>query len=118
VPHLVADLRYMLVRPGFHRRAGLVLLAGPPLAWTATGGGLLWGFVAAALALVIARAPWRRRALGLAIVGALAAGFVWLGRTGDVVFAHLHNAIAVLLWWAWRPRTSRLHWIPLGLMAA
>lgn len=118
VPHLVADLRYMLVRPGYHRRLGLALLAGPPLLWTALGGHLQWGFVAAALAVLAARATLGRRALGLVMVAALAAAFAALGRTGDVVFAHLHNAVAVGIWWAWRPRRSRLHWLPLALMAA
>ncbi|MCY1054238.1 hypothetical protein [Nannocystis sp. SCPEA4] len=118
VPHLVADLRYMLVRPGYHRRLGLAVLAGPPLAWVALGGHLLWGFLAAALALAVARASPGRRALGVVMMAALAGGFAALGRTGDVLFAHLHNAIAVLLWWAWRPRSSRLHWLPLALMVA
>lgn len=118
VPHLVADLRYMLVRPGYHRRLGLVVLAGPPLAWVALGGGLLWGFLATALALTVARASPGRRALGLVMTAGLAGAFAVLGRTGDVVFAHLHNAIAVALWWAWRPRGSRLHWLPLALMIA
>jgi hypothetical protein len=118
VPHLVADLRYMLVRPGYHRRLGMVLLAGPPLGYVALGGDLLWGFVAGALALTVARASPGRRALGVVMLAGIAGAFAALGRTGDVVFAHLHNAIAVLLWWAWRPRTSRLHWLPLALMAA
>jgi hypothetical protein len=34
------------------------------------------------------------------------------------VFAHLHNVIAVALWWMWRPRGARLHWVPLVLFAA
>lgn len=118
VPHLVADLRYMLIRPGYHRRLALVLVAGPPLLWTALGGGLMWGFVAAGLALVVARAEVGRRALAIAAIAGLAGVFAALGRTGDVVFAHLHNAIAVGLWWAWRPRRSRLHWWPLVAMAA
>lgn len=118
VPHLVADLRYMLVRPGYHRRLALVLLAGPPLVWTALGGDLQWGFAAAALAVVVARADAGRRALGLVLVAGAAGAFAALGQVGDVVFAHLHNAVAVGLWWAWRPRRSRLHWLPLALMLA
>lgn len=117
VPHLVADLRYMLVRPGYHRRTPLVLLAGPPLLWVALGGPLLAGFVAAALACLAARANIGRRALGVVMLAGLAGLFASLGRTGDFLFAHLHNVVAVALWWAWRPR-SRLHWLPLVLMIA
>lgn len=118
VPHLVADLRYMAVRPGYHRRLPLALLAGPPLLWVAVGGPLSAGFAAAALACVVARAGAGRRALGVVMVAALAGLFASLGRMGDLVFAHLHNVVAVALWWAWRPRTSRLHWLPLILMVA
>jgi hypothetical protein len=117
VPHLVADLRYMLVRPGYHRRAPLVVLAGPPLLWVALGGPLLAGFVAAGLACLVARAKVGRRALGVVMIAGLAGMFASLGRTGDFLFAHLHNVVAVALWWAWRPR-SRLHWLPLVLMIA
>lgn len=118
VPHLVADLRYMLVRPGYHRRLPLVLLAGPPLAWVAVGGPLSAGFAAGALALLVARASVGRRALGIVMLAAVAGMFASLGRAGDLLFAHLHNVVAVALWWAWRPRTSRLHWLPIALMLA
>lgn len=118
VPHLVADLRYLVVRTGYHRRPLLWLLAGGPLLWTALGGSLVWGFVGAVLAATVARAgAWPR---ALAVLGLAAAGatLYWLGRTGDVVFAHAHNFIAVGLWLLWRPRAGRLHWIPLALLIA
>src|SRR5690606_5305496 len=83
VPHLVADLRYMLIRPGYHRRLALVVVAGPPLVWTALGGGLMWGFLAAALALVVARAEASRRLLAIVMIAGLAGVFAALGRTGD-----------------------------------
>lgn len=31
IPHLVADLRYLVVRPGLHRRPGFLLSVGAPL---------------------------------------------------------------------------------------
>lgn len=118
VPHLVADLRYLVVRPGYHRRPAIWLLAGGPLLWTATGGDLIWGFVGAAAAALVARAALVRRLAVVALLAACALAFTWLGRTGDVVFAHAHNFIAVGLWWAWRPRQGRLHWVPLALLVA
>src|SRR5580704_2483847 len=33
VPHVVADVRYLVARPGLHRRRALWVLAGAPLAW-------------------------------------------------------------------------------------
>ena len=34
------------------------------------------------------------------------AAAVAAGETAGLIFAHLHNFIAVLLWWCWRPRTG------------
>ncbi|MGZ6214451.1 MAG: hypothetical protein ACXWMG_05820 [Candidatus Limnocylindria bacterium] len=118
VPHIVADLRYLVARPGYHRRPWVVaaMLAG--ILAGGFGYGVRGGLAGAAAALLVARAPWKRRAIGLAVVGALIALAQWAGPLADLVFAHLHNAVAVGLWWAWRPRGSRLHWIPLALFAA
>jgi hypothetical protein len=116
VPHLVSDLRYLVVRTGYHRRPAIWLLAGAPLLYTAVGGDLVWGFVGAAAAAVVARAALVRRVIVIAAIAAIALAFHLMGRTGDVVFAHAHNFIAVGLWWAWRPRSGRLHWIPLALL--
>lgn len=118
VPHLVADLRYLVIRTGYHRRPLLWLVAGLPLLWTALGGGLVWGFVGAALAAACARAELLPRLLAIAILVTCGAALAALGRVGDVVFAHAHNFIAVALWWLWRPRLGRLHWIPLALLVA
>lgn len=118
VPHLVSDLRYLVVRPGYHRRPWIWLLAGGPLLWTATGGDLVWGFVGAAAAALVTRAPLARRLAVVVVITAVAAFFHVLGHTGDVVFAHTHNFVAVGLWWAWRPRSGHLHWIPLALLVA
>jgi hypothetical protein len=51
------------------------------------------------------------------VVGALFGLAQWAGPIAELVFAHAHNAVGVALWWAWRPRRSRLHWIPLALFA-
>ena len=118
VPHLVADLRYLVFRPGYHRRPLLWLVAGGPLLWVGLGGELVWGFVGAGAAALLARAAVAPRLLALAGLLACGAWLSWLGRAGDVVFAHAHNFIAVALWWVWRPRVGRLHWVPLALLAA
>ncbi|MEZ4451571.1 MAG: hypothetical protein R3B09_19020 [Nannocystaceae bacterium] len=114
VPHLLADLRYLVVGPGYHRRPLLALVCAPPIAAVGFGADLSVGLLAAAGAALLARASEARRLVALVAIGALAAGVLWAGRTADLIFAHLHNFIAVALWWAWRPR-GRLHWIPLAL---
>jgi len=117
-PHLVADIRYLVARPGLHRRAGFwVCVAGPaclsfvhPHAWISMAA-----IVGAAL---VARASFVRRAL-VAIAGiALVVACVRLGSIADIALAHGHNAIALALFCAWSRHTSRLHWLVVAGFAA
>jgi hypothetical protein len=117
VPHVVSDLRYLVARPGFHRRPwALAAIMGGILA-AGFGFGVRGGLAGAAGAILFARASKRRRALGLLVVGALLAVAQWAGPFADLVFAHAHNAVGIGLWWAWRRREGRLHWIPLATFA-
>ncbi len=109
VPHLLADVRYLVARPGLHRRVPLVLATGAPLLLVAVFPSVEVGLGATAGALLAARAPMGRKALGL-----VGCAFVWaLARRGgswsDLAFAHLHNLVALILWWAWRPRHRAVH---------
>ena len=118
VPHVLSDVRYLVVRPGHHRRARLALGVGLPIAAAGLGGGVAAGFVAIAAVFVLVRCPWWKRVLGLCFA---ATGFglsLWQGYLADLVFAHGHNFIGVALWWLWRPRQSRQHLAPLLLFVA
>lgn len=118
LPHLVSDVRYLVVRPGLHRRRGLVLAAGVPLAIAIAGWPLEGALVASIGAVVVARAPLGRRfALGAAIAaaGAFALGFGW---TAALALAHAHNAIALVLWWRLRPRSAADLLFPVAWVAA
>jgi hypothetical protein len=118
VPHLLGDVRYLWVRPGHHRRAALWGLVVAPLALLALTADPSWGFGAAGGATLAARGPRWKKALALAAAAALvAAARRWPFLTA-VVFAHAHNFVAVALWWAWRPRRGRLHWVPLAAFLA
>jgi hypothetical protein len=118
IPHLVADLRYLVIRAGWRYRPALWWGCGLPILAAGVGGGVAVGLTAGAGALVAARGSSRRRAAGLVVVGALVAVAAWAGAVADLVMAHAHNLIAIGLWWAWRRRTGRLHWIPMGLFIA
>jgi len=118
VPHVLADIRYLVVRSGYGQRPILLWVGGAPLLWVAFGGDLWWGFVGAAAVALTARASLGRRlVLALLLLGCGAA-FLQLGPLGDIVFGHVHNFAAVGLWWIWRSRRRRLHWLPIGLLAA
>lgn len=116
VPHLLADLRYMVVRPGLHRRRALWLSA-PALLAVSFGAGPVVGLVALFPAVLAAKGlVWRK--LALLGVWALLTGLAWRFGIGfQLVFLHLHNLIAVALWWAWRPREARA-WVVPGLVLA
>ncbi|MFY0533216.1 hypothetical protein [Nannocystis pusilla] len=118
VPHLIADLRYLVIRSGYHLRTRLWWLAGGPLLWVAGGGELVWGFVAAIVAALLARADFGRRLLAVVLLAATAAAVFSLGGAGDLVFSYFHNFLAIAFWWLWRPRTGRLHLLPLALLLA
>lgn len=101
VPHLVADVRYLVLRHGLHRRASLALLIGGPIvalvfhphAWVA-----LLAVVGGALA---ARGRLLPR-LGVVVLGLAGVGLAWRSpREADLAIAHLHNVVAVglvILW--------------------
>lgn len=118
VPHIVADVRYLVVRPGYHRRRALAIAAGVPLAIGAVTGDVVWAPIAAAGALFVSSTSSARRRAGIGLALMLAVLSVRYAGYAELAFAHLHNLIAVALWWAYRPRKTRLHLIPLALFAA
>ncbi len=118
VPHILSDLRYLVARPGYHRRPWILAAMLGGIVAAGFGYGVRGGLAGAAGTLLFARASWGRRALGLAVTGALFALAQWAGPIANLVFAHAHNFVGVGLWWAWRRREGKLHWIPLALFAA
>lgn len=110
VPHLVADLRYLVVRPGLHRRRVFWLPVGLPLLLAGTAHFTMTSGLAACAAMaLLARGTVARKAIALSVIGGCLAGVWMAGEISALIFAHLHNFIAVLLWWCWRPRSgSRL----------
>ncbi len=104
IPHVLADFRYLVVRPGLHRRLGLACGVGIPLAVAGAGWhSVPMGLAAAGMAALLARgAPWRKGA-ALMVVAVLFCASLAAGDFAMLVFAHAHNFVALALWWAWRP---------------
>ena len=118
VPHVLSDLRYLVARPGLHRRAALLPAAGLVVA-AGLGFGALGACLAAVTAALVARGAWGRRLAVAAVGAALAGGCVLLGRrTSDALFLHAHNAIGVALYVAMRRPGSRATLLPLALAVA
>ncbi|MBX3270341.1 MAG: hypothetical protein KF729_08765 [Sandaracinaceae bacterium] len=116
-PHVLSDLRYLWVRPGWHRRWALWLLVVVPLALATLTAHPAWGFGAAIGAIVGARGSLARKSLALALALALLWVALAYPALTAVVFAHAHNFIGVAIFWAWRRRAGKLHYLPLALFA-
>lgn len=97
VPHLVADLRYLVVRPRLHLRRGAPIV-GALLVLSSLAVDVRWGLLGVALVPFFARcAPVRKLGLAIPLV-LLAVGSGWAHRTTAVALAHAHNLVAVALW--------------------
>lgn len=115
VPHLLADVRYCIVRPGWHRRAPLVVAVGVPLLLGSilSDPTISLAAVAGAAAAAEGRA-WRRFLVLALAAAAMLAMLNWRGPS-QLALVHAHNLVAIGLWWAWRRRRTRLHALPLLL---
>ncbi len=117
VPHLLGDIRYLVVRPRLHLRPEVLI----PLCLT-LAAIVLWAPVSVSLAataatIFLARASWMRRAGGLAVVGACATWCLLHPLAAPLVLAHIHNLVAVALWWMWRKRKPGERLVPVLFVA-
>lgn len=101
IPHLLADLRYLVVRQGLHRRSELKAWVAPFLLLSVLAPGRGFGICAVGAATVVAGGP--RVLRGAAFAGCAAAWLMCreLGLLADVFLAHAHNLVAVAFWVAW-----------------
>ncbi len=107
IPHLVSDLRYLVFKPGWHRQKAFWFLVGVPLMVAGVGyHPMTFGLVATLGAVIVARGQWSRKCAVTLLVAAMGLAVWLLGDLSQLIFAHLHNFIAVMLWWFWRPRTG------------
>jgi hypothetical protein len=107
VPHLVADVRYLVVKPGLHRRPALVWTVGVPLVLAAATGSISWGLAAGFGAIIFSGAQRFTRALALigwAMVVMAAHCFPY---ASTLVLVHAHNFVAVGLFCAAFARARR-----------
>lgn len=115
VPHVLSDLRYLWVQQDLHRSRRVWLLVVPLLVVGTVTAEVGWGLAAAALGLFAVPSTTARRLLGLAVLAPLlAVSMRWPDPT-NLAFAHLHNLIAIGLWWALWPRRQRWHYVVLAL---
>jgi hypothetical protein len=110
----LADLRYCVVRPGWHRERRLWLTAGIPLVALGFGAPLELGLLGVAASALVLGPHSQRKLLVVGAALCLAAITHALDSTADLIFAHAHNFIAVAMWATWRRRESRLYLLVLA----
>ena len=116
IPHLLADVRYLVIRPKAHHELGL-WFAAPMIIATSLGELPAVGF--AASVVVAAYTPanfWRRVVVGVMALGLTLAAKQWPYEL-QLGLLHVHNLVAVALWWFWRPR-PKSHLVIPALIAA
>jgi hypothetical protein len=110
VPHLIADVRYLVVRTGLYRRSELWIAMGFPVLAAGLVGHVGVGLLAPLGAAVAARAAAWKKGLALALWGAISLWARQSPRLANLVVAHGHNLLAVGIFWAWTARKHRHHW--------
>lgn len=123
VPHLAADVRYLVLRPGLHRRPAFWLAVVLPLVALGVTVQSWLGFVAVAGGVLALPRRWSPSRVLVALLAFGLAFVSWSApRTIGPYVAQLHNLIAVAFFLAWphlvgRARTSRWHLLPTLLFA-
>ncbi len=111
VPHLVADVRYLFVRTGLHRRAEVwVAVTGPVLA-AGFSGYTVSGLLAPLGGAIVAQAAALKKGVALAVWGAVGLCVYLWPHAVQLAVAHGHNLLALAFFWAWRARQHRYHWV-------
>lgn len=134
VPHVAAEVRYLVIRRGLPRRwiiAAAIFCAAisavrlieqatsaPAICSRVEIGLAVIGAIGAGIAAARAHRAWRRFALVAAILAAFTAVAARHPLATRLVFIHAHNFGALLLWVILFRRSARLPRIALGLLAA
>ena len=109
VPHVAADVRYLVTRPGYHRRVLVGVPAALGMIAAYAGCGLAAVLAGAAVSVLLSRGSLSRRLVVTAPLVLLAFFCARAPSFSTLVFAHVHNAIAVLFFALWRRRRGNAH---------
>ena len=97
VPHLVSDVRYLIVKPRLHRRPWVLVLVGVPLACTWIRPNLDTGLLAVLGALLAARGAWSKKLLWASAFGCIYALVLLHPYVAGMLLLHGHHLVAFAL---------------------
>ena len=117
IPHIIGDVRYLVLQEELHKNSVFWMLVAAPLLaflyFQQSGFG--------AMAIVGATLLHKPNRSALPIVGA-AIGLMVVAFIYDRIFLysllHLHNVIAIAIWWRWRKNRKAWEYTSLVLCAA
>lgn len=101
IPHVLGDVRHLIVRRGLLSRPWLLLLAGLPMTGAYIGIGSILTAPVMVGAVLGGRATWLRKIPILLLIGFIGFGIYQLGSLGALIFLQVHNLVALLLWSLW-----------------
>jgi hypothetical protein len=104
VPHLYADVRYCVIRRGWHHDRAMWICVFAPLVMAGLGGGLAVGLAAVGGVILLRARSNVALLVGLAAVTALALVVVRHPAAASLCTLHGHNVVAIVLWVLWRKR--------------
>lgn len=116
IPHVLGDIRHLIVRRGLLSRPWLLLLAGTPMIGAYLGAGPVLAAPVMAGAVLGGRALWPRKVPILLLVGLIGYGIYRLGSLGALVFLQVHNLVALVLWSLWPGGSQKRKVILLSLI--
>ncbi len=118
VPHLVSDVRYLVVKPRLHKRPWVVLLVGVPLACTWLRPSLDIGLLAMLGAVLAARGPWPRKLLWAAAFACVYVLVLLHPYVAGMLLLHGHHLVAFALFLVVFARSVRHALAPTLVFAA
>ncbi len=117
VPHLLADVRYLVLQPGYTKRWSIVLLVLAPLVLVWLSPWAKVGLLPVLGAIIVARSTVAKKVVALGIFAAAYAAAWTYPLASTYAILHMHNVVGVALY-AWLfARTGRNAWLTVGLFA-
>jgi len=117
VPHVLSDVRHLVVRRSLTRRLSLYVAVGIGVVGTLLGYGLRAALVGAGVATLFASAGRARRGLVLLALAALFAVASHGPYLADLVYAHAHNVVAVVVFVVLARGAGKRAFVPLVVLA-
>lgn len=129
IPHIIGDLRYLVIKQGLIRSLSFWLFVVIPLAYftyqpritttmIAVGGGALLGAIYQRSIHLQKKLSTTTKQRLFIVFTLVSIGYLLaqqLPRQSHFALLHGHNLITLAIWWFWRPR-RRWEWISIGVL--